>query len=200
MWIPDVYQGAPTPVSGFMSTGAKAAAFSAFILVFAGQAATAGKLRTALALLAAASMLGGNIIALAQSNLKRMLAYSSIAHAGYMLAGLAAGNRLGRDGIVFYLVSYMFTNIGAFGVLSILEREEEKSLDYADYAGLGARTSVLDGGMQAWVAAGNPTTGVVPAARAGKLSPLQIRPLVVTADYVKSHIGSSGISIVDARS
>jgi len=69
-----------------------------------------------------------------------------------------------------------------------------------EYAGLGSRTAVLDGGMLAWVSAGNPTTNVVPAARTGKLSPLQLKPLVVTADYVKSHIGSPGIAIVDARS
>jgi len=69
-----------------------------------------------------------------------------------------------------------------------------------DYAGLGARTAVLDGGMQAWIAAGNPTTSDVPAARTGRLSPLHVRPLVVTADYVKSHIGQSGVAIVDARS
>ncbi|MBI3766494.1 MAG: NADH-quinone oxidoreductase subunit N, partial [Ignavibacteriales bacterium] len=128
MWIPDVYQGSPTTVSGFMATGAKAAAFSAFILVFAHQEFESGeKVHTALAFIAAASMIVGNIVAISQSNVKRMLAYSSIAHAGYMLAGLAAGNQLGRTGILFYLVTYTFMNIGAFGVLSVLEREEEKN-------------------------------------------------------------------------
>ncbi len=143
MWIPDVYQGSPTPISGFMSTGAKAAAFSAFILVFAHHFENAEKLKIVLAVLAAASMIGGNIIAIAQTNIKRMLAYSSIAHAGYMLAGLAAANQLGRNGIIFYLVSYTFMNIGAFGVLSFLEREEEKSLEFADYAGLGTKRPFL---------------------------------------------------------
>lgn len=143
MWIPDVYQGSPTPISGFMSTGAKAAAFSAFILVFAHHFENAERLKIVLAVLAAASMIGGNIIAIAQTNIKRMLAYSSIAHAGYMLAGLAAANQLGRNGIIFYLVSYTFMNIGAFGVLSFLEREEEKSLEFADYAGLGTKRPFL---------------------------------------------------------
>ncbi|HTK80954.1 MAG TPA: NADH-quinone oxidoreductase subunit N [Bacteroidota bacterium] len=143
MWIPDVYQGSPTTVSGFMSTGAKAAAFSAFVLVFAHQFQGGEKLRTALSVLAAASMILGNIVAIAQSNIKRMLAYSSVAHAGYMIIGLAAGNALGKSGIVFYLTSYMFMNIGAFGILSILEQEGEKNLTFEDYAGLGRKKPLL---------------------------------------------------------
>ena len=144
MWIPDVYQGSPTTVSGFMSTGAKAAAFSAFIVVFAHQQiGDSGTLKTVLAVLSAASMIVGNIVAISQSNIKRMLAYSSIAHAGYMLAGLAAGNQLGRAGILFYLATYTFMNIGAFGVLALLEREEEKNLDFDDYAGLGTKRPFL---------------------------------------------------------
>jgi NADH-quinone oxidoreductase subunit N len=143
MWIPDVYQGSPTPVSGFMSTGAKAAAFSVFVLMFAHPFDHADKFRAVLALLAAASMIVGNVIAIAQTNIKRMLAYSSIAHAGYMLAGLAAGNDLGRTGIVFYLVSYTFMNIGAFGILALLERSEDRNLEFSDYAGLGAQKPFL---------------------------------------------------------
>jgi len=143
MWIPDVYQGSPTPVSGFMSTGAKAAAFSVFVLMFAQHFENAERFRMALAVLAAASMIVGNIIAIAQTNIKRMLAYSSIAHAGYMLAGLAAGNQLGRSGIMFYLVSYTFMNIGAFGILALLERSGERNLEFADYSGLGAQRPFL---------------------------------------------------------
>ncbi|MBI4547895.1 MAG: NADH-quinone oxidoreductase subunit N [Ignavibacteriae bacterium] len=143
MWIPDVYQGSPTTVSGFMSTGAKAAAFAAFVLVFAHPFENAEKLKTVLSLLAAASMILGNIVAIAQSNLKRMLAYSSVAHAGYMLIGLAAANEMGWNGILFYLISYTFMNIGAFGILSLLEREEEKNLTYDDYAGLGSKRPFL---------------------------------------------------------
>ncbi len=144
MWIPDVYQGAPTPVSGFMSTGAKAAAFSAFVLIFLhAQFDALERVKDALALLAAASMILGNVVAIAQSNLKRMLAYSSIAHAGYMLIGLASNNQLGHTGILFYLVSYTFMNIGAFGVLALLEREEGKNLSIDDFAGLAGRKPVI---------------------------------------------------------
>jgi NADH-quinone oxidoreductase subunit N len=144
MWVPDVYQGSPTPVSGFMSTGGKAAAFAAFVLLFIhGQSPNPERVRFAIALIAAASMVLGNIVALAQSNIKRMLAYSSVAHTGYMLTGLAAGNSLGKSGILFYLVAYTFMNIGAFGVVSLLEREEEKNLSFDDYAGLAGRKPFL---------------------------------------------------------
>jgi NADH-quinone oxidoreductase subunit N len=144
MWIPDVYQGSPTTVSGFMATGAKAAAFAAFILLFLHpQSGNPEQVKTVLAVISAASMIVGNIIAISQSNIKRMLAYSSIAHAGYMLAGLAAGNDLGRTGILFYLITYTFMNIGAFGILSLLEREEEKNLTFDDYVGLGSKRPFL---------------------------------------------------------
>jgi NADH-quinone oxidoreductase subunit N len=144
MWIPDVYQGSPTTVSGFMATGAKAAAFAAFVLLFIHpQSGNPEQVKTVLAVISAASMIVGNIIAISQSNIKRMLAYSSIAHAGYMLAGLAAGNQLGKTGILFYLVTYTFMNIGAFGVLSLLEKEEEKNLTFDDYAGLGFKRPFL---------------------------------------------------------
>jgi NADH-quinone oxidoreductase subunit N len=144
MWIPDVYQGSPTTVSGFMATGAKAAAFAAFVLMFSHQQfENVSNVKIALAVLSAASMIIGNVVAISQSNIKRMLAYSSIAHAGYMLMGLAAANQLGRTGILFYLVTYMFMNIGAFGILSLLEREEEKNLLFEDYAGLAKKHPLL---------------------------------------------------------
>jgi len=144
MWVPDVYQGSPTTATGFMATGAKAAAFAVFLTVVAHQQfENSFKLKTALALLSAASMILGNIVAISQSNIKRMLAYSSIAHAGYMLAGIAAGNQLGRSGVLFYIVTYTFMNLGAFGILSIFEREEEKNLQFEDYAGLGSRRPFL---------------------------------------------------------
>ncbi|MBI5476334.1 MAG: NADH-quinone oxidoreductase subunit N [Ignavibacteriales bacterium] len=141
MWVPDVYQGSPTPISGFMSTGAKAAAFAAFILIFI-QIPNV-EIKLVLAIVSAASMIAGNIIAISQSNIKRMLAYSSIAHAGYMLIGLASGNQIGRDGILFYLLSYMLMNIGAFGVVSLLEKNEEKNLNLDDYQGLSKTNPAL---------------------------------------------------------
>jgi NADH-quinone oxidoreductase subunit N len=84
-------------------------------------------------------MVIGNLFAISQTNLKRMLAYSSIAHAGYMLAGLAAGNALGKTGVLFYMATYTFMNLGAFGIIALLEYEEEKNLLLSDYAGLSAR-------------------------------------------------------------
>lgn len=140
MWLPDVYQGSPTPVSGFMATGVKAAAFAALLIIFIhSRNIDSEKLRIIFAILSAASMIVGNIIAISQSNIKRMLAYSSIAHGGYMLAGVAALNRLGETGILFYLFIYTFMNIGAFGILSLLEKDEDKNLEFADYAGMGQR-------------------------------------------------------------
>jgi NADH-quinone oxidoreductase subunit N len=143
MWIPDVYQGSPTPISGFMATGAKSAAFSALLIVFATRLEPGGRLTLIVAILAAASMILGNVVAIAQTNLKRMLAYSSIAHAGYMLTGLAAGSSMGNTGIAFYVTSYLFMNIGAFGILGYLEEVPERNLSYDDYAGLGSRRPLL---------------------------------------------------------
>jgi len=144
MWVPDVYQGSPTTVSGFMATGAKAAAFAAFVLLFIHpQSENPEQVKIVLAVISAASMIVGNIVAISQSNIKRMLAYSSIAHAGYMLAGLAAGNQIGKTGILFYLVTYTFMNIGAFGVLSLIEKEEERNLTFDDYAGLGSKKPLI---------------------------------------------------------
>jgi len=144
MWAPDVYEGAPTTVSGFMSTGAKAAAFATFLLVFVRVFDIAGSsLSQVIAVIAAASMIVGNVTAVAQDNVKRMLAYSSIAHAGYMLSGIAAANVEGETGILFYLLAYTFVNVGAFGIVSMMERQDDKKLDFEDYAGLSARRPAL---------------------------------------------------------
>ena len=144
MWVPDVYEGSPTTVTALMSTGGKAAAFSAFLLVFAIPMSQHDPPFVAiLSVMAAASMIVGNLFGLAQTNLKRMLAYSSIAHAGYMVVGIASGVSLGQQGVLFYLVSYALTNLGAFGTISILEKEEGKNLTYAEYAGLATRRPIL---------------------------------------------------------
>ena len=144
MWAPDVYEGAPTTVSGFMSTGAKAAAFATFLLVFVRVFDIAGtSLSQVIAVIAAASMIVGNVTAVAQTNVKRMLAYSSIAHAGYMLSGIAAANVEGETGILFYLLAYTFVNVGAFGIVSIMERQDDKKLNFEDYEGLSARRPAL---------------------------------------------------------
>ncbi|MDI6778716.1 MAG: NADH-quinone oxidoreductase subunit N [Bacteroidota bacterium] len=143
MWVPDVYEGSPTTVTAFMATGAKAAAFAALVMIFAHTFVEGERLKDVLSVLTAASMIIGNIVAISQTNIKRMLAYSSIAHAGYMLVGLAAANELGRSGILFYLTAYTFMNIGAFGILSILEKEEDKNLTFEDYAGLSTKHPFL---------------------------------------------------------
>jgi len=123
MWVPDVYQGAPTTVTALMSTGGKAAAFSALLVVLIPVFANLEKniFIPFLSALAVLTMLYGAIVALSQTDLKRMLAYSSIAHAGYMIVGLASANQDGATGIVFYLAAYTFMNLGALGVLSMIE-------------------------------------------------------------------------------
>jgi NADH-quinone oxidoreductase subunit N len=144
MWVPDVYDGAPTTVTGFMSTAGKAAAFSAFLLVFApALVGSVPAVREILAVLAVLSMVVGNVIALAQSSVKRMLAYSSIAHAGYLLVGVVAGNAAGQNGILFYLLAYSIMNVAAFGIVSILETREGKHLTFEEYEGLSARQPLL---------------------------------------------------------
>lgn len=128
MWTPDVYQGAPTTLAGYMSTASKAAAFAALVLVLfhgightTAQTEAGGNLRLVLALAALVTVVLGNLMALAQRNVKRMLAYSSIAHAGYVLIGLAAGTSAAYAGVVYYLLVYAIMNLGAFGVMAILE-------------------------------------------------------------------------------
>lgn len=144
MWAPDVYEGAPTTVTGFMSTGAKAAAFAVFVVVFdRTMGFSGGKVNNVIALISAASMIVGNVLAIAQTSVKRMLAYSSIAHAGYMLSGVAAANAEGQSGVLFYLIAYLFMNIGAFGVVGIMETEDEKNLSLDDYAGLSTHRPIL---------------------------------------------------------
>jgi NADH-quinone oxidoreductase subunit N len=123
MWTPDVYQGAPTPVTAFMSVGTKAAGFAAFIRVLLEAVPTQQPTwGWALAILAVLTMTLGNLAALRQTSLKRMLAYSSIAHAGYILVGLAPGTADGADAALFYLFTYAFMNIGAFAVVVALEK------------------------------------------------------------------------------
>lgn len=145
MWVPDVYQGSATTVSGLMSTGGKAAAFSVLIIalgaVFPGSVANV--FRPYFAAIATFSMLYGSIVAISQSNLKRMLAYSSIAHAGYMAIGLAAGNNESVAGIMFYLIAYTFMNLGAFGIIAMIEGENDSRLELDDYIGLSQRHPVL---------------------------------------------------------
>ena len=143
MWVPDVYQGAPTPVTALLSVGSKAAGFLVLIRLFFGIFAPWHmEWAPVLAGLAAFTMCYGNLVAMFQTNIKRLLGYSSIAHAGYLLMGVAAGSALGLTGINFYLLGYLFTNLAAFLVI-ILFTIHTKSDDIADYAGLSKRSPFL---------------------------------------------------------
>jgi NADH-quinone oxidoreductase subunit N len=145
MWVPDVYEGSPTTVAALFSTGGKAAAFSAILAtLFALFNGPAGNLFTPyLAVISVLSMFYGSIVAIAQDNIKRMLAYSSISHAGYLAIGLAAGNHDAIAGIVFYLAAYTFMNLAAFGIVSLIEGKNETNLSINSYAGLGSRKPLL---------------------------------------------------------
>jgi NADH-quinone oxidoreductase subunit N len=140
MWAPDVYQGAPTSVTAFIATGSKAAAFAALLRVLLGGLRPAQpEVLALLWALAALTMTLGNVVALVQSNLKRLLAYSSIAHVGYMLVGVVAGGPAGAGAVLFYLLAYTFTTAGAFGVVALCQRSGEEAVDIRDYAGLARR-------------------------------------------------------------
>ncbi len=146
MWTPDVYQGTPTTLTAFMATAAKSATFVAFILILTRMlpGTEAGDWTNVIHVVAILTMIVGNLIALAQDNVKRMLAYSSIAHAGYLMVGLAAGTAAGYSGGLYYLFAYTLMNIGAFGVIAYYERNH--GLDFTEidsYAGLGFKVPVM---------------------------------------------------------
>ena len=140
IWAPDVYQGAPAPVTAFLAAGPKAAAFAVFLRVYVTAFGPVGSrwepIVWASALL---TMLVGNFAALLQTNVKRMLAYSSIAHAGYVMVAIAAHSETGTAAVMFYLVAYVFMNAGAFAVVAHFSRAGERFVEIEDYAGLGWR-------------------------------------------------------------
>jgi NADH-quinone oxidoreductase subunit N len=161
MWTPDAYQGAPTPVTAFMSVATKAAAFAALIRVLSSLASYDRPWLLALAALAVLTMTLGNLAALRQTSLKRMLAYSSIAHAGYLLTGLAAGTKEGAQGALYYLLAYTFMNLGAFAALLAVQRKEENDVTGEQMTGLAARHPALAGLMAVFMFA---LTGIPPLA------------------------------------
>jgi NADH-quinone oxidoreductase subunit N len=143
VWAPDVYQGAPAPVTLFMSAGPKAAAFAVFLRVFmTAFAPITDRWEPFVWASALLTMIIGNFAALTQSNIKRLLAYSSIAHAGYVMVAVAAHNQVGIAAAMFYLAAYAFMNIGAFAVITHFSRQGEKYVDVADLAGLGWKQPV----------------------------------------------------------
>ena len=162
MWTPDVYEGAPSPISGFMAASVKAAAFVAFLRVFlVGLGGAYDSWWTILWWIAAITMVVANLIALAQSNVKRMLAYSSIAHGGYLLVALVAANDTAAAGLLFYLLVYTVMNIGAFAVVITVGNQSENRLQIEDYGGFGWRHPALGVFMTVFLLslAGFPGTG-----------------------------------------
>ena len=144
MWAPDVYQGSPTPVTAFMSVGPKAAAFAAFFRVFTEAIPEmAPSWEILLCVVAVLSMFVGNLGAIMQTNIKRMLAFSSISHAGYLLIAVIAKSSLAGSALLFYLLAYAFTTFGAFGIVILLGRKGQENLEIENYSGLAYKHPIL---------------------------------------------------------
>lgn len=162
VWTPDVYVGAPTPVTGYLAVASKAASFAILVRIFyQGLAPLVIDWQIVVAAVATLSMIWGNIAALTQTNVKRMLAYSSIAHAGYILMGVLAASETGLWALMFYLLAYSFFTLGAFGIVVLLERREYAGETLSDYAGLARRAPFLAACMLIFLLAltGLPPTG-----------------------------------------
>ena len=181
MWTPDVYEGAPTSVTAFMIAGTKAAAFAALLRVFFfALPSRQDEWVPILSVLALLTMVVGNVAAIAQQNIKRMLAYSSIAHAGYVLVALASGPEArAASSALFYLIVYALMNLGAFAVIIALTERGEPHLEISDFAGLGARHPFLGFAMAVFMLslAGFPPT-------AGFMGKFYIFSAAVQADHV----------------
>jgi NADH-quinone oxidoreductase subunit N len=140
MWTPDVYEGAPTPITAFLSVSSKAASFAVFLRVFLSVfGGVQQDWQTILIVLSVVSMGLGNLVAIAQNNVKRMLAYSSIAHAGYAMIGLVVGDKLGIYSLMLYMIIYAFMNLGAFGVVILLQKGGMSGESIDDFAGLAKK-------------------------------------------------------------
>jgi len=180
MWTPDVYEGAPTNVTAFMAVGVKAAAFAAFARVmFMVFPDFTVQWNMVLWVLAVATMTLGNVVAIAQTNIKRMLAYSSIAHAGYLMVALVAHNQLGAVSLLYYLLAYTIMNIGAFGVVILVGRKKDSYLNIYDYSGLGFQHPALAATMAIFMFA---LAGIPPTA--GFVGKFYIFSAAVQAGYI----------------
>jgi len=194
MWTPDVYEGAPTPITAFMAVGVKLGAFAGFlriVLVTFGPISADWSL--ALWVLAALTMTVGNLIAVVQTNIKRMLAYSAIAHAGYLLVGMTAAGPQAGSAVLYYLLAYAFTNLGAFAVVVALERRSSISDEIADYRGLGRRAPALAAAMTFFLLS---LTGVPPLA--GFMGKFYIFSAAIDAGYVGLVIIAALNSVISA--
>jgi len=161
IWIPDVYQGAPTPVTAFMAAGTKVAAFGGLLRVFYVSFGTARwDWRPMMWGVAILTMVVGSVLAITQTDVKRMLAYSSVAHAGFILTGLVAANRAGLSGAMFYLLAYGFTTLGAFAVVTLVRDADGEATHLSQWRGLGRRSPVIAGcfGFLLFALAGIPLT------------------------------------------
>jgi len=137
MWTPDVYQGAPAPVTGFVATVSKTAMVALLVRLFAPvDLSISSSVFWMFSLVAVASMVGGNLLALLQNQVKRILAYSSIAHMGYLLVAFMAGGRIAAQAVAFYIAAYTITTLGAFGVISVLSRKDKDADHLEDFQGL----------------------------------------------------------------
>lgn len=191
MWTPDAYQGSPAPVAGFMAAGSKAAGFAVLLrMLLTAFPSLIDDWRPIVTGLAVVSMVFGSVVAVAQTNVKRMLAYSAIAHSGFLLIGVIAANDRGVSGTLFYLGSYAFTILGAFGVVYAVGRLGEAKVELDDYRGLGRRQpflAVIFGLLLVSLAGIPPTAGfwakfeVFSAAISAKQTPLVVLALLCSA-------------------
>jgi NADH-quinone oxidoreductase subunit N len=180
VWTPDAYEGAPTPVTAFISVAPKAAAFAMFMRLFLGAFAPEVEYwRMVLWVAAAATMIYGNVAALTQNNVKRMLAYSSIAHGGYALMGLVAANQTGAWALLVYMFIYSFMNLGAFGFVILLESKGYAGEEITDYAGLARRHPGAALGMLIFMLA---LAGIPPTA--GFMGKLYLFAAAVEGGYI----------------
>ncbi len=180
VWTPDAYEGAPTPVTAFISVGPKAAAFAMFLRLFLGAFhPELAQWRIVMWIAAAATVIYGNIAALTQDNVKRMLAYSSIAHAGYALIGIVAGTAMGLWSVMVYMLIYTFMNLGAFGFVIMLETRGYAGERVGDYAGLAKRHPGAAAGMLIFMLS---LAGIPPTA--GFMGKLYVFSSAVQAGYI----------------
>ncbi|RLE25188.1 MAG: NADH-quinone oxidoreductase subunit N [Acidobacteria bacterium] len=180
VWSPDAYEGAPTPVTAFISVAPKAAAFAMFLRLFAGALSPEiDHWRSVIWVAAAMTMIFGNIAALSQDNIKRMLAYSSIAHAGYALMGIVAGTAYGTWSVLMYMLVYTFMNIGAFGLVVLLETRGYAGETIKDWAGLSKRAPGLAAAMLIFLLA---LAGIPPTA--GFMGKLYVFAAAINAGYI----------------
>lgn len=201
MWTPDVYQGAPTAVTAFMAAGAKVAGFAALLRVFATAfPALAADLTPVLWAISALTMIVGNLIAISQTDIKRMLAYSSIAHAGYILMAFVPYGNANPEVVkvsvaagLFYLVAYALTNFGSWGVVIALEQKEGKGLAISDYAGLGRKYPALAAAMTVFMLS---LTGLPPTL--GLVGKFYLFRAVLSGGYVGLAIIGVVTSLVSA--